>query len=89
MTNLAKSDIILLPSDKHPANGLKILNNVIAKIKKKTPTATPVTFTVIDARSREALYINDAKSISIVPKSTEDIAKPLIVTRTGIVTNRY
>ena len=84
ITNLAQSDIIFLSSDAAPAKGFKILKNVIVKITKRTGAATAVTFTAIDAVSKQQLFIDNAKSVSIAPSTTEGIPRPLIITRKGM-----
>jgi hypothetical protein len=84
VTNLARTDVILFPQGLAPKEGLLVKNNVIVLIKLKTQQSSPVTFTVLDAKTKETFYINGAKSIGIVPKLVADTPEPLTVTRSGI-----
>ena len=60
-------------------------NNVIVHLKMITQQSSPDTYTVIDAKTKKAFYINGAKSIDISPKLTTDTTESLIVTRTGFL----
>jgi hypothetical protein len=84
VTNLARTDIRLFAKGLAPLEGVLIKNNVIVLIKMPTQQSSPVTFTVMDDKTKEAYYINGAASFAVLPKLVADTPEPLTVTRSGI-----
>ena len=83
VTNLARTDVLLLPNDRK--DSILVKNNVIVLIKMTTKQSTAVTFKVMDAKTKELFYINGASSIRIVPKLIADTPEALTITRSGII----
>ena len=83
VTNLARTDVLLLPNDRK--DSILVKNNVIVLIKMTTKQSTAVTFKVTDAKTKEPFYINGASSIDIVPKLIADSPEHLTITRSGII----
>ena len=83
VTNLARTDVRLFPKGLAPKDGFLVKNNVIVLIKMTTQQSSAVTFTVMDAKTKEPFYINGAASFGIVPKLVAETPEPLTVTRSG------
>jgi hypothetical protein len=69
VTNLAHADAILFPHQQGQASkkGMLLKNNVIVHLKMITQQSSPVTYTVIDAKTKKAFYINGTKISTFSP----------------------
>ena len=81
VTNLAGTDVLLDPDDRE--DNLLVKSRQIVLIKMTTKQSTTVTFTVLNAKTKEKYYINGAESFGVIPTLVADIPEPLTITRTG------
>ena len=69
VTNLAHADAILFPHQQGQASkkGMLLKNNVIVHLKMITQRSSPVTYTVIDAKSKKAFILTVLKVLTFSP----------------------
>lgn len=65
--NKHSGDIVIKSSDNYPKNGYIIKPNNIAVITKKSPSGTPLEYSVFDVKTKKPILVNRHSKVSLKP----------------------